>query len=423
MKMLRSVEGLLLLIVLALALPIAARPETPRLEGPWDAVVVVGQAEIPFRFEISLEGTNLRGFFFEGEKRIGSTSGKYADGKLQFDYEFLNTTLFATFDGEKLDGSYRSNRKNGKEYSFHARRVAPLAASAAGAPQLAGNWEMKLVGPDNIPTKDPRLALSWKLYLRQSGSEVTGSILRVDGDTGTLTGRYQDGALTLSHFAGERPILFEARLQPDGTLDVLLNKQNHYLAARTKEARAKGIPEPPDPSCYTNVQDPEEPFHFSFPDIQGRAVSDADAQFKNKVVILAVGGTWCPNCRDEAPFLVDLYQRFHAQGLEIVGLNFEASGDVVEDTPRIQSFVEEFSVPYPILYAGEIHDVKDKLPQLSNFGAYPTTIFLNRSGRVASVHAGFASAATGEAHTALLHDVEELVERLLSEKSETQAAR
>lgn len=423
MKILKGVEGLVLLIVFALTLPLAARPETSGVEGAWDAVVVVGQAEIPFRFEISSEGTNVRGFFFEGEKRIGSTSGKYADGKLRFEYEFLNTTLSATFDGEKLDGSYRSNRKNGKEYPFHARRAAPLAASAAGVPQLAGNWEMKLVGTDNSPTKDPRLALSWKLYLRQSGSEVTGSILRVDGDTGTLTGRYQDGALTLSHFAGERPVLFEAQLQPDGTLSVLLNKQNHYLAARTSDARAKGIPEPPDPSRYTNVNDPEGQFHFSFPDIHGRVVSDTDAQFKNKVVILAIGGTWCPNCRDEAPFLVDLYQRFHEQGLEIVGLNFEASGEFAEDEPQIQSFVDEFSVPYPILYAGEIHDVKDKLPQLGNFGAYPTTIFLSRSGRVASVHAGFASAATGEAHTALLHDVKELVERLLSEKSETQAAR
>jgi thiol-disulfide isomerase/thioredoxin len=423
MKNLRSVAGRLLQAILLLALPLSGQSGVAGLEGSWDAVVVVGQAEVPFRFEISAHGAEPKGFFFEGENRIGSTSGKFADGKLQLDYEFLNATLTASFDGEKLDGSYRYNRKNGREYPFHARRAVAVAADTGASPKIAGNWEMTLVGPDNSTTKDPRAVLSWKLYLRQAGWDVSGSILRVDGDTGTLTGRWQGDSLVLSHFAGERPVLLEAKLQPDGTLDILVNRQNKYLAARTNEARAKGIPEPPDPARYTNVKDEEEPFHFRFPDVDGKIVSDADARFRNKVVILAIGGTWCPNCRDEAPFLVELYRRYHAQGLEIVGLNFEASGEFADDKPRIESFVKEFSVPYPVLYGGAIPDVKEKLPQIVNFGAYPTTIYLRRDGRVASVHAGFASTATGEAHMALENEVEQLVERLLTEKNNERASR
>jgi thiol-disulfide isomerase/thioredoxin len=423
MKNLRSVAGRLLQAILLLALPLSGQSGVAGIEGSWDAVVVVGQAEVPFRFEISAQGAEPKGFFFEGENRIGSTSGKFADGKLQLDYEFLNATLTASFDGEKLDGSYRYNRKNGREYPFHARRAVAVAADTDASPKIAGNWEMTLVGPDNSTTKDPRAVLSWKLYLRQAGWDVSGSILRVDGDTGTLTGRWQGDSLVLSHFAGERPVLLEAKLQPDGTLDILVNRQNKYLAARSGEARAKGIPEPPDPARYTNVKDEEEPFHFRFPDVDGKIVSDADARFRNKVVILAIGGTWCPNCRDEAPFLVELYRRYHAQGLEIVGLNFEASGEFADDKPRIESFVKEFSVPYPVLYGGAIPDVKDKLPQIVNFGAYPTTIYLRRDGRVASVHAGFASTATGEAHMALENEVEQLVERLLTEKNNERASR
>ncbi|MGB9514716.1 MAG: redoxin domain-containing protein, partial [Candidatus Acidiferrum sp.] len=327
------------------------------------------------------------------------------------------TTLTAAWSGETLDGSYRSNRKNGHDYPFHARRYSPARnTKEAKSPQISGDWEMELVGADKSGTKDPRTALSWQLYLRQSGTEVSGSILRVDGDTGTLTGSWQGDTLVLSHFAGERPVLFEAKLQPDGTLDILLNKQNQYLAARVTDARAKGIPAPPDPAQYTSVKDPSQPFHFRFPDIDGKLFSDTDAQYKNRVVILTIGGTWCPNCRDEAPFLVDLYNRYHAQGLEIVGLNFEAAGDLAEDKPRIQSFVKEFSVPYPILYAGAIPEVKEKLPQIANFGAYPT-IYLGRDGRVARIHAGFASSATGEAHVALRHEVDELVQRLLAAES------
>jgi thiol-disulfide isomerase/thioredoxin len=391
--------------------PLAAQTNP---DGLWNAVIIVGKAEIPFQFEISRQGNQWRGFFFEGDQRIGSTSGSFASETLQLDYEFLNTTLTATFDGNQWNGIYRYNRKNGKEYSFHARQYVAPSPDPTTPPKIAEEWEMKLMGQDRSPTKDSRTALSWRLFLRQSGADVSGSILRVDGDTGTLTGRWQGEKLVLSHFAGERPVLFEATLQPDGTLDILLNKQNRYIAAPVSDARAKGIPQPADPSNYTNVKNPNEPFLFRFPDSNGRIVSNTDPQFKDKVVILAIGGTWCPNCRDEAPFLVDLYNRFHSKGLEVVALNFEANGNLEEDKPRLETFIKEFSVPYPVLYAGSIGEVKEKLPQIENFGAYPTSIYLGRDGRVASIHAGFASTATGQAHTELQQEVVAIVERLLA---------
>lgn len=402
-----------LLLLLSLSAPLAAQTKADSL---WNAVVVVGKAEVPFKFELSHQGNQWQGFFFEGDRRIGSTSGSLKSGTLRLDYEFLNTTLTATFDGNQWNGTYRYNRKNGKEYAFHACPDLTPSPDRTTPPQVEGEWEMKLVGEDRGSTKDPRTALSWRLFLRQSGSDVSGSILRVDGDTGTLTGRWQGEKLVLSHFAGERPVLFEATLQPDGTLDVLLNNQNRYIAAPISIARAKGIPEPVDPTKYTQAKNPTEAFQFRFPDINARVVSSTDAQFKGKVVVLAIGGTWCPNCRDEAPFLVDLYHRFHDQGLEIVAVNFEANGSLEEDRPHIESFIKEFSVPYAVLYAGAIGEVSDKLPQIENFGAYPTTIYLGRDGRVASIHAGFASPATGEAHTNLERDVTELLRRLLDEK-------
>jgi thiol-disulfide isomerase/thioredoxin len=408
-----------LFTLLCVALPLRAQT---KLDGLWDATVTVGQAEIPFRFEIACEGDRWTGYFFEGGKKIASTSGTFTNGTLKLNYEFLNSTLTATSEGNALVGSYRYNRKNGREYAFHAQRAAASTAAPSNPPQIAGDWEMKPLNENHSATKSLEDALSWNLYLRQSGSNVSGSILRVDGDTGTLTGGWRGATLVLSHFAGERPVLFEATFQSDGTLRILLNKKREYLAARTSEARSKGIPDPADPSQYTSVKDPTEPFHFRFPDINGGMYSDTDDRFKGKVVLLAIGGTWCPNCRDEAPFLVNLYHRFHSQGLEIVALNFEATGDPDEDKPRIASFIKEFSVPYPVLYAGAIPDVKEKLPQIANFGAYPTTIYLARDGRVARIHAGFASVATGGAHSALEREVEALVQRLLQANTSNHAS-
>ena len=401
------------------AMPAAAQTS---LSGLWDAVVVANGVEIPFRYEIAVRGNQAQGFFFEGEQRVGSSSGSFADGVLKVEYEHLNTTLEARVEGDRLIGTYRNNRPNARPTEFRARRFAPVPTGMAGSStqvaQVAGEWVMSRVEAERTAPRDTR---TWTLYLRQSGAEVTGSILRVDGDTGTLSGHWtgapSEQRLVLSHFAGERPVRLEAQLNTDGTLAVVLNGNANYIAARSSEAHAKGIPDPPDPSRYTSVKDPTEPFHFNFPGLDGKLVSDADARFKGQVVVLAIGGSWCPNCHDEAPFLTELYDKFHARGLEIVGLSFENDADPAAAHPRMQTFIRRYNIRYPMLLAGDTSEVNAKLPQIVNFGAFPTSIYLGRDGRVRSVHAGFASAATGEEHVRLKAEITELIERLLAENA------
>jgi thiol-disulfide isomerase/thioredoxin len=261
-----------------------------------------------------------------------------------------------------------------------------------------------------------KLDVSWRLYLHESAPEVTGAILKTSGDSGTLVGRWHDGRLVMSHFAGERPLLFEARFNPDETLAITLDREFTYRAARTHDASAKGLPTPPDLSQFTRVLDPAAPFHFRGLDLDGKPVTDADARFRGRVVVLTIGGSWCPNCHDEAPFLVDLYKEFHARGLEVVGLFFENDAEPATARPRILAFIKRYRVPFPILVPGTVDEAATKLPQLVNFGVYPTSIVLGRDGRVRNVHAGFASVATGEAHLQLTREKRELVMRLLAEK-------
>jgi thiol-disulfide isomerase/thioredoxin len=412
-----------LVIAATLVIASSAAP-SPSINGLWDAVIVANDAEVPFRFEIASTGADTHGFFFEGDRKIGSTEGGVADGVLKFDWDFLNTTLELRVEGDQLVGTYRNKRANAKPQAVRMRRFVPLALDGGDAPALAGTWEMRRV-PEEV--KAPRDTRTWHVFLRQSGGEISGSILRVDGDTGTLVGRWQHDKLVLSHFAGERPYLFEATRNANGTLAVTLNGTDHYLVARSGEARALGIPEPPDPSRYTSVTDPTTPFQFAFPDLTGRIVSNTDPQFAGKVVLLSIGGSWCPNCHDEAPFLSELYKDFRPRGLEIVGLMFENDPDPKVSRPRVQAFIKRHGVQYPMLLAGTMQPspttktINDALPQLVNFGAYPTTIFLGRDGRVRSVHAGFASPATGAEHVRLKQEIRELVTRLLAEPAQGSA--
>ena len=403
-------------MILVVGISLLARPyvsSAAGISGRWNAVVVANKVQVPFRFEIAQNGNQVAGYFFEGDRKVGSTSGRFENGTLTLEYDFLNTVLEAAFDGDQLRGTYRNKRPKARPMEFRAERFTPVATAVAAAnePQVAGEWVMYHTAKDNS-----KLDVSWRLYLRQAGSAVSGAILKTSGDSGTLVGQWHDGRLVMSHFAGERPLLFEAHLDPDRTLAITLDREFTYRAARTHEASAQGLPTPPDLSQFTRVHDPAEPFHFSGLTVDGKLVSDAEPRFRGRVVMLTIGGSWCPNCHDEAPFLVDLYKEFHARGLELVGLFFENDPELAVARPRILSFITRYHVPFPILVPGTVDEAAKKLPQLVNFGVYPTSIILGRDGRVRDVHAGFASAATGEEHVRLMREQRELVIHLLAEK-------
>jgi len=381
----------------------AAAAAGQTLTGLWDATVKVGETEIPFRMEFAGEGSKVRGWFFNGDAKVPSTGGTFENGRLVLNFDYYAAKLDATYKDGVLEGTYV---RAGRPSVFHARRFVPPQLNDVDVPQIAGLWE--------IGVKSSKGEAAWRFIVRQSGPEVSAAILRVDGDTGVLEGTYRDGKFVLSHFSGARPMLLEVTPAKDGTLELLENRRTRMTAIRSADARAKGLPEPADPSRHTSVEDPTVPLHYSAPDLDGKMVSDTDGRFRNKVVIVAIGGSWCPNCHDEAPFLVELYKKYHARGLEIVELSFEEP-EQLQNPARLRAFIKEYGIPYTVLLAGETSQLHEKLPQAVNLNAWPTTFFLGRDGRVRSVHAGFAAPASGSFHDELKSETEHLIEGLLAE--------
>jgi thiol-disulfide isomerase/thioredoxin len=400
--------------VLATIFAIAPAAMAQSLAGLWDATITANGRDIPFRMQFSGEGQKVTGYFFNGDERVASTSGSFENGSLTVIWDYFANKLTATWKDGTLEGTYTGARH--APYPFKAKRFVPPSLTQGDVPSIAGLWE--------IPAKSAKAGeLAWRFIVRQSGPEVSAAILRVDGDTGSIEGTYKDGKFVLSHFGGDRPMLLEVTLEKDGTLKLLQNGRTEMIAFRSADARAKGLPEPADPSRHTSVKDPTEPFHFSFPDLNGKIVSDTDARFQNKVVIVAIGGSWCPNCHDEAPFLVELYRKYHSRGLEIVSLMFEEE-DQLKDPVRLRAFIKKYGIEFPVLLCGQQSDLSAKVPQGVNLDSWPTTFYLGRDGRVRSVHAGFASAASGEFNTALREEAGSLIERLLAERvSESASAR
>jgi thiol-disulfide isomerase/thioredoxin len=181
-------------------------------------------------------------------------------------------------------------------------------------------------------------------------------------------------------------------------------------------ARAKGLPEPANYFTHTTVRDPNEVFTYSFPDIHGELVSNEDPRFKGKVVLAIVTGTWCPNCHDEARYLVELYKQYHDKGLEIVALDFEEA-DQQKSLTRVNAFIKQYGVPYTYLIAGTPDEMWDKVPQAVNLNTWPATLFIGRDGRVKATYSGFAGGASGVYHSELKDGFVSTIERLLKENA------
>jgi thiol-disulfide isomerase/thioredoxin len=366
--------------------------------GMWDATILAGGDLVPFRLEVS--ESPARVCFFEDTQPRCSTTAHLEAGRLIAQWDYLNRELRLEVAGDGLQGVYHGLR-TGHDLAVQAKPHQPPAKSAQPAVDLAGEWE--------IYSKE-KSALVWQLLLRQTGHELKGTILRVDGDDGTLVGTVAEKHFLISHFSGDRPVVLEGTLADDGSLDLKF-EGGALFALRPSAARARNLAPPADPATFARAKDPTQPFHFRLPDLSGRIYTEAD--FRGKPLVVSITGSWCPNCRDEAPFLAELYQRYHAAGLELAAFCFEPADDT--DHAQLRAFLRRFAIRYPALLAGEPSELKTALSQIDNIGAFPTTIYIGKDGRVRTVHTGFPSAASGEELTRVKREIRDLVERMIAE--------
>jgi peroxiredoxin len=382
---------------------------TPTIAGRWDATIQINGVATPFPLEISGSGTSVTASFFNGDDRYASTQGRFENGKLVLNWDYYAATLEATLKDGVLEGQYAATGRMKGPFTIRAVRaaVAKPAAVSGIVPSIGGLWE--------IPNKSGKGELAWRFIVQQEGAKTDATILRVDGDTGTISGVYQNGKFVLSHFDGARAHLLEITPADDGTLEILQDGRTRLTAYRPAAARAKGLPEPTDADLHTTMKEPKEPFRFSFPDLNGRLVSNADARFRGKVVVVEITGSWCPNCHDEAPFLAEMYRKFGRQEFEIVSLSFEEA-DQLKDPTRLRAFVKKYGLEFPVLLCGDPAEANVKLTQLVNWNTWPATLFIDRRGLVRGIHSGFPSAGSGELFRQAKEEFNVEVGRLLAEK-------
>jgi thiol-disulfide isomerase/thioredoxin len=404
-------RSLRLLLCISFAVPLSAIPQ-PAPESPagtWVGAAAVNGKQVPFRLELRGTGQNIQGVLVNARERSASSSGSFSNHHLVLHFDYYANTLDATLSDRMLSGTFGGHPPD-VPITAHLNGKTP--APSAGAPNISGDWSVAVQGLKGEH--------AWKLRVRQTGASVVTVIERIDGDTGNLYGQWIEGKFVESHFTAAGPSYAELLPQPGGTLQLVTFAHGGgllTLPAHRAQAGVTGKQEAADdPLQHTFLKSLKEPLAFSFPDLNGRQVSNTDPDFRGKAVIVSIGGSWCPNCQDEAPFLETLYQRFHSQGLEIVEVSFEEESQL-KDPARLKAVIRRYGITYQVLLAGTPDQLGEKFPKVANLNCWPTTFFIGRNGTVKAIHTGYSGPAAGTDNDQLRSETVALVQGLLSRNS------
>ena len=280
-----------------------------------------------------------------------------------------------------------------------------------GLRAVTGRWET-VFSPDSEEDRYDAIGI-----FTQQGTRVTGTFRTTTGDYRYLEGSRNGNELRLSTFDGAHAFLFVATIKGD-SLEGLFYSGSHWKEPfRAKRNNAYKLP---DAKNLTFIKDGYDGFEFSFPDESGKNVSLSDKRFQDKVVLVQIMGSWCPNCLEESQFYVNYLREHPHPDLEIVGLAFEYAPTQEKAFASIKRLKDRLGITYPILLAQYGTEDKklanEKLPMLNHVLSYPTTIFIDKRGEVRRIHTGFNGKATGKKYEEYSTDFRSFVQSLLEEK-------
>jgi thiol-disulfide isomerase/thioredoxin len=448
----------------ALTLAAACHRHSPQSESPpsasapgvaigtYRAVLSLPGGDLPFGLELAQEGSAAVAYLLNGGERLQVREVTIAGPHLDIRMPGYENRLIADAKGDELQGEIILDKLGGKQQHIplHAKLgqdyrffenaagettgVAGQASVAAGQAavaadqsdaqrrsetpshgdtssrgDLSGRWAVNFI--DDADAK-PEVAVG---EFTQSRDIVSGTFLTATGDHRFLGGQVKGDELYLSTFDGAHAFLYKAKIGADGTLagDFWSGTAYHERWTGRRDATAAL----PDAYSLTAMRTGAKHFNFAFPDLAGTTVTSNDPAFKGKVMIVALAGSWCPNCHDEAAFLEPLYRDYRGKGVEIVSLMFEHFGDFPRAAEATQRFREHYGIEYTTLIAGisDKDEASKVLPMLDHVYAFPTTIFIDRKGNVRKIHTGFSGPATGDHYTQFVSEVKDTLDRLLGE--------
>jgi peroxiredoxin len=394
--------------------PLLSFAQAP-VSGVWRAEIATHGGALPINFEIKPtdKSSELDIKIVNGAEKFSLGNSYFRADSLVLPLDLYEAELvFSVTKSTEMKG-YFVKKRNGK--TAYRLPVSALAGSSErfknlqpASVQVSGKWMADFFS--DATNHSPGVGV-----FEQTGSAVTGTFLRTSGDYRFLQGNVSGDSLLLSYFDGSGLYLLKAKVS--GT-----SLQGRFTSGlsgvRTVEAKLDPNAALPDLKKLTFLKPGFDRIDFKLPTTQGEQISLQDARFKNKVVVIELMGSWCPNCLDESRYLAPFYKKYQSKGVEVLGLAFEYSPDIKISGPKMDNFQKKIGITYPLLFAGTPDEktIAQVLPMLSQMNGYPTTFIIDKKGIVREIHTGFSGPGTGKYYADWISDFEHTIQSLLAEK-------
>ena len=402
--------------IVACLLVVTAMAQVGVKQGAWRGQLLRSDGQvISFHFDIKTEKNKTVLYVINAAERLKVDKIRYTK-----DSVFIEMPVFESHFKAKKISSQRWEGVWIKGGSIKSQVMPFIAETQLTFPEeiikkpiadITGKWALTFTKADQLSR--PAIG-EWQ----QKGHSLRGTILTPTGDYRYLSGLVSGESIKLSTFDGSHAFLFTAKINSaeqitGGMFYSGATSAEPWVAERNEQATL------PDVAAMF-LKDGEERLNFRFRDLNRKWVSINDVKFKNKVVIVQIMGSWCPNCMDETAFLSEFYNQNRQRGVEIIGLAYEYTTDFERSRKSIQKFKDRFHVQYTLLNTGvTVTDslrTEKTLPQLTQIKSFPSTIFMDKKGKVVKIHAGFEGPGTGIHYEELKKEFEDTINRLLAEK-------
>lgn len=376
-------------------------------KGSWSAKLLLNEkTDLPFRLEIS--GSKSKPVFtvLNAEERIVLKNTPLESDSFQLDFPHFHSFLRFAIQSNKEIKGYWSNLNKGNNYKipFSASFGAVKPAKTASLLDLTGRWKTTF-SPDS---DGEELAIG---VFKSNLFNLTGTFLTETGDYRFLEGIASDSTFYLSCFDGSHAFFFSGLLTK-GTISGSFYSGKHY---QTKwKANRDELFELRNPDSITYLVKKEN-LNFKLKDLNGQDFIFPNEAYKNKVTVIQIMGTWCPNCLDETKYFKSLYEKYHESGLEIISVAYETPADFNEQVKKINLLKTRLNLDYQFLVGGQANKAlsSEQFSMLNEIISYPTAIFVNRNGEVVKIHTGFSGPGTGEVYTTYAKETEVFIRDLL----------
>jgi len=387
------------LVVLA---PLSSLAQSLVSAGKWRGVFHSSNGtEVPFNFEVrGKSGSVDKIYLLNGDERFETSQVIQKSDSLFIPFDQFDTELAFKIKDKQLTGLFR--RKD------HAGRTIPVDATFGQAYRFDDNGEKPagdISGKYDITFKlesgkeDKAVGL-----FSQKGNRLSATFMKITGDSRYLEGIVKGNRFFLSSFIGGGPAYYSGTFDKDGGLS-----GNNFTGTKNADAAL------PDPYKLTYLKDGYTTFDFSLPDVNGNKISLKDEKYKNKVVIVTITGTWCPNCIDEASFLAPWYKKNKQRGVEAIAVHYERKSDPAYVKNAIENFKKRYGIDYDDVFGGlaDKKAIAESFPALNTFLSFPTILFIDKQGNVAKIYTGFTGPATGAYYGQFIKDFNDEVDLLL----------